>query len=62
MSLIDLLRPIGSNFYSCANCGKSLTVECKVLDCADCGAIFCEQCVRDGSFESHQCSEDDFEF
>ena len=49
------------NAYGCANCGKPINRGDLMLDCPDCAAIFCETCVRDGSFESHQCEDYDWE-
>ena len=61
-NLRKMLSPIGSNMYSCSCCGKSLKAKDMTLCCSDCGAVFCESCAMDGSFESHQCDDDDFEF
>ena len=55
------LSRIGSRFYSCVCCGKSLKEDDLVVACADCGAIFCEKCVRDGEVENHECDDDDIE-
>ena len=51
------LAPIGCSCYSCAACGKSLKPETLALDCPDCAAIFCEDCVEDGAFEDHKCED-----
>ena len=55
------LTRIGSRMYSCSCCGRALNEDDLVVDCADCGAIFCEECVRDGEINSHECEVDDFE-
>lgn len=55
------LRHMGNRFYSCSCCGKHLTEKDLGLDCADCGAIFCEECVRNGEVENHVCDDGDFE-
>lgn len=55
------LRPIGSKFYSCSCCGKGLKEDDLVVDCADCGAIYCEECVRNGEMSVHLCDEGDIE-
>jgi hypothetical protein len=47
--------------YSCSCCGKPLQEDDLVVDCADCGAIFCEECVRNGKVKSHECDDGDFE-
>lgn len=54
------LHKIGCNGFSCVCCGKALKPSDLVLACTDCAAIFCEDCVNDGSFENHNC--DDYEY
>lgn len=51
------LKPIKSKMFSCYCCGKSLKENDLVVDCADCGAIFCEECVRNGEMNNHKCEE-----
>lgn len=53
------LRPIGSTLFSCCNSGKHLRREDLAVDCADCGAVFCEDCVKNGALDEHICEEDD---
>lgn len=53
------LRPIGSTLFSCYNCGKHLSREDLAVDCADCGAVFCEDCVKSGALDEHICEDDD---
>ena len=53
------LKPIGTNGFSCDHCGKPLRVDDLALCCPDCGAVFCEDCVKDGAFETHSCEIDD---
>ena len=55
------LTKIGMNGFSCSECGKELKPSDKVCACADCGAIFCEDCVRAGRLENHECEPDDEE-
>ena len=55
------LRPIGSTLFSCCNCGKHLRREDLAVDCADCGAVFCEDCVKSGALDEHICEDDDEE-
>lgn len=55
------LTRISCGFYSCSCCGKSLKENDLVVDCSDCGAIFCEECVRNGEVEKHQCDDGDIE-
>ena len=45
----------------CAHCGTSIKPGDKYADCADCGAIFCEKCVRDGILEHHDCEDYDWD-
>lgn len=52
-------KPIGVAGFSCDHCGKDLKPEDKVLACSDCGALFCEDCVRAGAFDDHECEDED---
>lgn len=62
VDLISFLEPIGRGGYGCAMCGHSLRATDKAIDCADCGAIICESCVRSGAFPSeHICDEEELE-
>lgn len=54
---VKYLKPIGNNFYACNGCGKDLREGDLVCDCAECGAMYCEECVRDGTFENHDCQD-----
>lgn len=45
----------------CAHCGTTIKPGDKYADCADCGAIFCENCVRDGTYEHHDCEDYDWD-
>ena len=54
------LKPIGSGLFSCSCCGTSLKENELVVACADCGAIFCEQCVRNGEVNNHECEDEYF--
>lgn len=49
------------NGYGCAHCGHPIKRGDLMLDCPDCAAIFCETCVRDGTFENHQCEDYDWD-
>lgn len=51
------LRPVPCGGYGCAHCGRSLKRGDLHLDCPDCAAIFCEACVKDGTFGSHDCED-----
>lgn len=53
------LRPAHTRGFGCFCCGRSIDYNDLFLDCPDCAAIFCEQCVRDGSFEAHSCEDDE---
>ena len=55
------LYPIMHHGFECANCGKPLKPGDPHLDCPDCAAIFCEDCVRDGTFENHRCDDYDWD-
>lgn len=45
---------------ACSHCGKDLHRNADYLvACDDCGGLFCESCVADGSFEGHDCQDDD---
>lgn len=56
---IRALTQIGSKMYSCNECGANLRATDKVIDCADCGAIICERCVRAGKVDDHVCMDDE---
>lgn len=58
MNYEKYLRPIGTELFSCDHCGKPLHREDLFVDCADCGAIFCENCVKSGALNEHICEED----
>lgn len=49
------MKAIGINGFSCSCCCKDLKPKDKVCVCTDCGAIFCEEYVKDGYFENHEC-------
>lgn len=49
------LEPIFSSGYSCNGCGASLVKGDLSCVCPDCGAIYCAECVKDGTFETHSC-------
>lgn len=54
-------RKIGMNGCGCAACGKVLEPDDPVAICPDCGGIFCQQCVEDGTFAAHECESGDLE-
>ena len=41
---------------ACVVCGNSLYKKYTAI-CSDCGANFCQTCVEDGTFASHNCEE-----
>lgn len=44
----------------CDGCGRLIRPHVHHLAaCADCGALFCETCVTDGTFDAHVCEDDD---
>ena len=51
------MKKIGAYGFSCAECGEDLKPDDRVEVCADCGAIFCEQCVKNGALANHECDE-----
>lgn len=55
------LEPITHGGCGCAHCGSPLKPGDLYLDCPDCAAIFCESCVRDGTFEGHNCEDYDWD-
>ncbi len=55
------LSPAHHGGMGCAHCGRSIRQGGLHLDCPDCAAIFCETCVRDGTFENHQCDDYDWD-
>ena len=55
------LEPMSTNGFGCVHCGKPIRKGDLALCCPDCAAIFCEDCVRDGTFENHSCEDYDFE-
>ena len=59
-----LLQPIRFCEPNCDLCKESLESSDVVLECPDCGAIFCKECVEDRFFDTHQCEDyaDDEEY
>lgn len=55
------LSPASHGGMGCAHCGSAIKRGELHLDCPDCAAIFCETCVRDGTFENHQCDDYDWD-
>jgi hypothetical protein len=63
------LTPISSGGFSCNGCGAPLEKGSLFCDCADnlykichsggdCGAIYCEECVKNSTFETHICENE----
>lgn len=50
---------LGMNGYSCDYCGTDIGANDPVQICADCGAIFCKECVISGNRDEHECMEDE---
>lgn len=44
---------------ACSCCGESITQGKRYLACPDCGAIFCEACVQEGTYANHDCQDYD---
>lgn len=55
---VKLLK-LRMNGCACCNCGWPLDPDDFIAVCSDCGGIFCEGCVSDGSFASHECDNGD---
>lgn len=58
----QFLKPINSRMFSCNGCFAQLIPTDLAIDCADCGAVYCEKCVRNGTMDDHICEDDEFEF
>ena len=52
------LTPIPNSGFSCDGCGASLNKGSLFCGCADCGAIYCAECVENGTFEAHTCEDE----
>lgn len=52
------LSPIPNSGFSCDGCGAPLDKGSLFCDCADCGAIYCAECVKNGTFEAHTCEDE----
>lgn len=50
---VSPLLELGMEGFSCAECGEQLHATDHVAICPDCGAVFCKNCVADGSFAEH---------
>lgn len=50
------LTPIPNGGFSCNSCGQPIEKGGLFCDCPECGAIYCEKCVKDGTFEAHTCA------
>ena len=56
------MRKSTMNGIACAGCGEAIKADLHYIAvCPDCGGIFCETCVTDGTFESHECEPDEFD-
>lgn len=49
------LVPIRMSGFACAFCGQTLNIGDLHVVCPDCGALFCEDCVKDKTFADHYC-------
>ena len=56
------LKPIKLNGFFCHEWDKALEPNDKICVCPDCGAVVCEECVKTGRFEKHECPDDDEDF
>ncbi len=49
-----------SPMLACAGCGQDLKEGQDYYGvCSDCGGMFCESCMKDGTFDDHACEEDE---
>lgn len=55
------LYPASDSAYGCAHCGHPINRGELMLDCPDCAAVFCEECVTSGVFENHNCEDYNWE-
>lgn len=59
--MIDSVRhmlPIPCNGFGCNECGLILKKGDLACICADCGAVFCERCVKNDALDAHCCEAD----
>lgn len=48
--------------FSCYECGEPIHVGESMIDCSDCGAVFCRACTINGGFANHTCDLDEYDF
>ena len=54
------ISTIPYGYCACAGCGKPLERnKSLVVICPDCGAMFCEDCATNGTFDDHDCEVED---
>lgn len=58
--IIKEMRVARTDLMVCSWCWEPINKGSLFCDCADCGAIFCEKCANDGSFEEHKCEEEHY--
>ena len=51
------LTPIPNSGFICNGSGAPLEQGSPFCDCADCGANYCAQCVKNRTFEGHTCED-----
>lgn len=42
----------------CAGCFEPINTNDPMAVCCDCGAMFCKNCVENGTFDAHTCDEE----
>lgn len=52
------LAPIPNSGFNCNGCGNPIEKGGLFCACADCGAIYCQICTGDGTFENHACEKE----
>lgn len=46
-----------SSLLACAGCGASIGPGKFYGVCSDCGGMFCEDCMKNGTYDAHQCDD-----
>lgn len=54
---LNRMRPALYYNFACVCCGKTIQRGELMIECPDCGAIFCKECVEDEKYENHVCQD-----
>lgn len=49
---------MGTDGFSCLQCGNPIGADDPVQVCSDCGAVFCKECADAGALSDHDCDAD----